>query len=151
MSESAEMGKRPEFPATEAMFKEYFFRDFPYSDNLDGVMDRDIAKAFAEAMFYYNPALFDEKERPLAFMYAAAHCLATALRNSSAGINADGAAYMASKGAGSVSASYAIPQWVMENPVYGQMAQTAYGAKYLSMASARCVGGFALISGATSP
>lgn len=142
---------RREYPAGIGQFKEYFFRDFPYSGSTDGVMDRDIAKAYGEAMFLFNPGLFSDAERPAAFMVLAAHFLVLDLKAGAAGVRAEYGGILAAKSAGSVSASYSVPAWAMESPELSGLAQTQYGARYLSLAAARCRGGFAVVQGATRP
>lgn len=142
------------YPVTVAEFKTWFTRDFPFSTNdsdLSGITSQDIQKAFAEAMFVFNKALFEEDELKTAFMYIAAHYLVIDLKNSSMGLKGSFSGIMSNKSVGSVSVGYSMPNWIMENPLYSLLAQTPYGAKYLSLVIARCVGNMAAVKGATYP
>lgn len=142
------------YPVTVAEFKTWFFRDFPYSENnndLSGITENDILKAFAEAMFVFNKDLFTETEQPTAFMYIAAHYLVIDLKNSSMGLKGAFSGLMTNKSVGSVSVGYSLPNWVMDNPLYSLLAQTPYGVKYLSLVIARCVGNMGVVKGATYP
>lgn len=141
------------YPVTETCFKAWFYRDFPYSDYeaLDGITNKDIRKAFDEASFVFNPDLFTEKEKPIAFMYLAAHYLVIDLKNSSTGLKGVFNGLMSSKSVGSVSVGYTMPAWITDNPLYSLIAQTPYGVKYLSLVIARCVGNFGVVNGATYP
>ena len=142
------------YPVTVSEFKAWFYRDFPYSssqDDLSGIVDMDIEKAFAEAMFVFNKELFAENEVKTAFMYLAAHYLVIDLKNSSRGLKGAFSGLMSSKSVGSVSVGYTMPTWIMENPLYSLIAQTPYGVKYLSLVIARCVGNMGVVKGATYP
>ena len=55
-----------------------------------------------------------------------------------------------SKTVGSVSESYAIPQWMMNNQVLGTYAQTGYGRKYLSLIQPYLIGNIILTPGRTT-
>lgn len=142
------------YPVTVDEFKAWFYRDFPYSENendLSGITNADITKAFAEAMFVFNKELFTESEVKLAFMYLAAHYLVIDLKNSSTGLKGIFNGLMSSKSVGSVSVGYTMPSWITDNPLYSLIAQTPYGVKYLSLVIARCVGNFGVVNGATYP
>ncbi|MBO7735906.1 MAG: DUF4054 domain-containing protein [Methanobrevibacter sp.] len=148
------MSESVTYPVTTAEFKTWFVRDFPFSQNdndLSGIVTADIDKAFAEAMFVYNRQLFTDSEYKIAFLYLAAHYLVIDLKNSSTGLKGAFSGLMSSKSVGSVSVGYSLPTWVMENPLYSLIAQTPYGAKYLSLAIARCVGNMAVVKGCTQP
>ena len=143
-----------DYPVTVDDFRGWFSRDFPYSQqdgDLSGITIQDIQKAFAEAMFVYNRQLFSDSEYKIAFLYLAAHYLVIDLKNSSTGLKGAFSGLMSSKSVGSVSVGYSLPTWVMENPLYSLIAQTPYGAKYLSLAIARCVGNMAVVKGCTQP
>ena len=141
------------YPVTVDEFRGWFSRDFPYSQDgdLTGVTTQDILKALAEAYFIYNPDLFSEKERPIAFLYLAAHYLVIDLKNSSMGLKGAYSGLMSNKSVGSVSVGYTLPSWIMDNPLYSLIAQTPYGVKYLSLVIGRCVGNMAVVKGATYP
>lgn len=142
------------YPVTVAEFKTWFKRDFPFSESdtdLSGITTADIEKAFAEAMFVFNKALFEESEVKTAFLYIAAHYLVIDLKNSSTGLKGSFSGIMSNKSVGSVSVGYTMPSWIMDNPLYSLIAQTPYGAKYLSLVIARCVGNMSAVKGATYP
>ena len=140
------------YPVTVAEFKTWFQRDFPFSnDASQGVTDADILKAFAEASFVFNKALFDESEQKTAFLYIAAHYLVIDLKNSSMGLRGAFNGLMTNKSVGSVSVGYSMPNWILEHPLYSLIAQTPYGIKFLSLMVARCVGNFGVVKGATQP
>lgn len=142
------------YPVTVAEFKSWFHRDFPYSsseDDLSGITSKDIEKAFAEAMFVFNKDLFDENEVKTAFLYLAAHYLVVDIKNSSTGLKGTFNGLMSNKSVGSVSAGYTMPSWISDNPLYSLIAQTPYGAKFLSLMIARCIGNFGVVKGATNP
>lgn len=141
------------FPVTVNQFKEWFQRDFPFSDAdpEEGVMVSDIMKAFTEASLVFNKDLFDESEQPVAFLYLAAHYLVVDLKNSSSGLKGSFNGLMTNKSVGSVSVGYSMPSWILEHPFYSLIAQTPYGAKYLSLVISRCIGNFGIVKGATQP
>ncbi len=142
------------YPVTVAEFKTWFTRDFPFSESasdLTGITDTDITKAFAEAMFVFNKELFTEDEIKTAFMYVAAHYLVIDIANSTSGLSGRFQGFMSSKSVGSVSVSYSLPSWITDNPLYSMLGQTPYGAKYLSLMIARCIGNVGVLKGATHP
>lgn len=127
-------------------FKNYFTRDFPYAPsgqetNQDYVLDTDISKAQGEAKFNINMSFFGTQENfNIGFNYLTAHYLVTDLQNSSQGIAGKYTWLEASKSAGSVSQSFAIPERITKNPLYALIAATRYGAKYLSLILPNMVG-----------
>lgn len=142
------------YPVTVAEFKAWFVRDFPFSSSdsdLSGIVTQDIEKAFAEASFVFNPGLFEEDEKKVAFLYLAAHYLVIDLKNSSTGLRGAFSGLMTNKSVGSVSVGYSLPNWVMNDPLYSLLAQTPYGAKYLSLTIGRCIGNMVVVKGATYP
>ena len=99
-------------------FQAYFYRDFPYgTDPQVSILDQDIAKAYGQVNFAINPYLFTNQENyTLGYLYLAAHWLVTDLRASSQGIAGQYNWLEASKGVGSVSSSFSIPQRILDNP-----------------------------------
>jgi len=119
---------------TVSDFKAYFSRDFPYGLDNTTVMDADITKALGQAVFNFNEGLYGTQEDySLAFLYLTAHYLVIDLRASSQGIAGKFSWLEQSKGVGSVSTSYGIPQSIMEDPVFSMYSTTNYGAKFLSL------------------
>lgn len=118
-----------------ADFQAYFFRDFPYGTDIDTqVTDQDIANAYVMTNVNLNPGLFaDQSGYTVAYLLLAAHYLVMNLRASSQGLNGQFAFLETSKGVGGVSASYAIPQRVLDNPDWSILTKTNYGAQYLQL------------------
>ena len=106
-----------------------------YNDNVDNyISDADISRAFTEAKINFNPKLFPKcDEGRMAFCYLAAHYLVIDLNNALNPFSLGGMGLTQSKSVGSVSESYAIPQWIMNDKNLGLYAQTGYGRKYLSL------------------
>lgn len=98
------------------------------------IQDSDIQRAFAEAKVNFNPSIFPDCEtRSMMFNYLAAHYLVIDITNRMNPLSVGYSGLVQSKSVGSVSESYAIPDWMKNNPVYGPLAQTGYGRKYLSL------------------
>lgn len=116
-------------------FREYFSRDFPYGTDPDtSVTDADIAKAYGQVNFAINQGLFSKQENyTLGYLWLAAHWLVVDLRASSQGISGRYNWLETSKSVGNVSASYSIPQRILDNPLWAMYSQTSYGAKYLQL------------------
>ena len=106
-----------------------------YNDNVENyISDNDIQKAFIEAKMNFNQSLFPKCDECItAFCYLAAHYLVIDLNNALNPFALGGFGLTNSKSVGSVSESYAIPQWVMNDKNLGLYAQTGYGRKYLSL------------------
>lgn len=137
---------------TVSDFKALFVRDFTYGTTTDTVMDADITRAFSEAKANFNQGLFDSDDTlKLAYLYLTAHYMVLDIRGSIAGIAGGGEYSVASKSAGSVSESYAIPQAYMDNPLLSYLAKTSYGQKYLSIVLPRLVGNIGAVAGWTMP
>lgn len=143
-------------PITVQNFKEYFYRDFPYSSSptdYTGIVDKDIEKAMKEAAMNFNQKLFatGSEEEKIAFLYLTAHYLIIDIANSTSGLASKFQGYMSSKSVGSVSVGYTLPQWITDNPILSMLAQTGYGAKYLALMITNMVGNVAIAQGATHP
>ena len=143
-------------PITVQNFKEYFYRDFPYSasqTDYTGIVDADIQKAFKEAAMTYNQNLFDKgsEQEKVAFGYLTAHYLVIDIANSTSGLSSKFQGYISSKSVGSVSVGMNMPSWITDNPILGMLGQTGYGAKYLALVMANMVGNVAIAQGATHP
>lgn len=96
------------------------------------VQDSDIERAFEEAKGSFNTALFSDcNTAQMYYCYVAAHYLVMDIYNASNALSMGFNGMVASKSVGSVSESYGIPQWVMNNPMFALLAQTGYGRKYL--------------------
>lgn len=138
-------------------FKTYFARDFPYpptgeESNTAYVRDVDITKAQDEAKFNFNSSLVaDQAEFSMLFNYLTAHFLVLDLRASSQGLNGSWSWQESSKGVGSVSQSFAIPEIIQNNPVFAAYAKTNYGAKYLNLIMPSLIGPFFTVRGRTLP
>lgn len=118
-----------------ADFKAYFFRDFPYGTDMNtSVLDQDITSAFAMTNININQGLFaSQGSYNIGYFLMSAHYLVMNLRSSSQGINGQFAFLEQSKGVGGVSASFAIPQRVLDNPDWSVLMKTNYGAQFLQI------------------
>lgn len=106
-----------------------------YKDSKENyILDNDISRAFVEARINFNTKLFNKCEDVIiAFCYLAAHYLVIDLNNAQNPFALGGMGIVSSKSVGSVSESYAIPQWILNDKNLGLYAQTGYGRKYLSL------------------
>lgn len=113
-----------------------------YNDNENNyITDADISRAFTEAKVNFNPSLFKSCEAVnMIFCYLAAHYLVIDLNNAQNPLALGFMGFTQSKSVGSVSESYGIPQWMLNNQVYSGYAQTGYGRKYLSLIAPYMVG-----------
>lgn len=138
---------------TATEFRDYFVRDFPYSESIEtGVTDADINKAINEAKYNLNEGLYGSQEQfTLAFLYLTAHYLVMDLRAASQGISGTFAWLQTSKSVGSVSVSSAIPQRILDNPELAIYSTTTYGVKYLSLLLPRLMGQVFTVAGWTRP
>ena len=135
---------------TVAEFKTYFFRDFPYGQGLNTVIDQDIENAFSRASANINEGIFDtQSDFTLGYLLLSAHQLVTALRASSQGVQGAYNFLDASKSVGSVNESFAIPQRILDNPNFSMLAKTTYGAMYLEMVLPRIIGQIFPVEGGT--
>lgn len=122
------------------------------NDSVDNyIQDADIMRAFKEANVNFNTALFGDNDTiKMVFLYLAAHYLVIDLNNA---INPLGMGFMGftqSKSVGSVSESYAVPQWMLNNQMLSAYAQTGYGRKYLSLIQPYLVGNIIFVPGRTT-
>lgn len=134
-------------------FKTFFSRDFPYgADPATSVTDTDIAKAFQLTNIKLNPAMFlDQSSYTIGYQYLSAHNLVISIQTSSQGIAGQNSFLEQSKSVGSVSQSMAIPQRILDNPLWGQYAKTRYGYEYLMMIYPKLSGAMFSVPGRTRP
>lgn len=121
-------------------------------DNVDNyVQDSDIERAFLEAKVNFNTGLFsDDDVAKMIFLYLAAHYLIIDLSNAQNPFGGGFIGFTQSKSVGSVSESYAIPSWILNNPKLSMYAQTGFGRKYLSLIQPYLVGNIILSRGRTT-
>lgn len=143
-------------------FKAWFTRDFKYHTPLgmtgpisecgrEYVTDDDIEKAFIEADMNFNESLFGEDNAlKTCFLYLSAHYLVNDLQTAGDGINSAGYFPVSSRSVGSVSESYAIPEWMMKDPNLGSFTTTRYGQKYLSLIKPLLIGNVQVYTGNTT-
>ena len=106
---------------------------------------KDIMNAIAEANVNFNCGLFPDKTTAkLVFMYLVAHYLTVDFMNAQ-GTNFAG--IMTSRSVGSVSESYTIPQWILNNSGLAPYSSTGYGVKYCSLIRPYLVGNFFVVKG----
>lgn len=122
------------------------------AENADNyISDNDILRAYSEAKVNFNPNLFaDEDTAKMVFCYLAAHYLVIDLNNAQSPFALGFMGFTQSKSVGSVSESYGIPQWMLNNPVLSAYAQTGYGRKYLSLIMPYLRGNIILTPGRTT-
>lgn len=98
------------------------------------ITDDDIQKAMTQAINNGNE-FFGEtlEEKVNIYLHLVAFYLVMDLKNAQIGINGGVAGAVTSTHVGDVSESYAIPQWMLNDPMYSMFAQNAYGLKYLSL------------------
>lgn len=107
-----------------------------YNDNIENyITDTDISKAIIEAKVNFNPQLFASNCEIIktVFSYLVAHFLVIDLNNSMNALSLGFTGITTSKSVGSVSESYGIPKWVLDDSNLGMYAQTGYGRKYLTL------------------
>ena len=123
-----------------------------YNENiLNYVTDKDIERAFMEAAVNFNPNFFvDDDTAEMVFCYLAAHYLVIDKNNALAPFGLGFVGYTQSKSVGSVSESYGIPQYMLNNPLLSGYAQTGYGRKYLSLIQPYLVGNIIFTPGRTT-
>lgn len=136
-------------------FKAYFVRDFPYggtSGDLSTVQDVDIQNAIADAGAFINQGLFPgQAPYNVGFLNLAAHFMVMSLRASSQGIAGQYNWLQSSKGAGPVSESFSIPQWILDNPMWSTLTKTNYGLKFLFLIMPNLVGVSYTLYGPANP
>lgn len=122
------------------------------NDTVDSYISYDdILRAFKEAKVNYNAGLFGEEETAkMVFLYLAAHYLVIDLNNAQNPLGMGFMGFTQSKSVGSVSESYAIPQFMTNNAILSQFATTGYGRKYLSLIQPYLIGNIMLIPGRTT-
>lgn len=100
----------------------------------DYITDDDINKAMTQAILIGNDRFGETcSEKINIYLHLVAFYLVLDIKNSSAGVNSSYTGMVQSKHVGDVSESYAIPQWVQDNPMYSIFTQNGYGLKYLSL------------------
>lgn len=116
---------------------------------LNYTQDSDIINAIAEAKVNFNEGLFSDCcTAKLVFLYLVAYYLTVDFQNAMSPMGGGG--IVQSKSVGSVSESYAIPQWMLNNPSYGMYAVNGYGRKYLSLIRPYLLGTIILSKGRTT-
>lgn len=122
------------------------------NDSVDNyIQDSDILRAFNEAKVNFNAALFgDDDTVKMVFLYLAAHYLVIDLNNAMNPMAMGFMGFTQTKSVGSVSQSFALPDFVTRNAALSQYMQTGYGAKYVSLIYPYLVGNVVLIKGRTT-
>lgn len=133
-------------------FKDYFTRDFPYGNKPENVRDQDIQTGLDDAAVNFNAGLCaNQGEFSIFYLLLAAHYMCTNIAAFQQGAASQYSWLQQSKSVGGVSASYAIPERILSNPTFAMIAQTRYGAKYLSFIVPRMVGVVFTSRGHTKP
>lgn len=103
-------------------------------NKFDYITDEDIVKAMTQAIQIGNERFGETcTEKVNIYLHLVAFYLVMDIKNSSTGVNSSFSGTVQSKHVGDVSESYAIPQWVNDNPMYSIFTQNGYGLKYLSL------------------
>ena len=120
-----------------------------YNDSvLNYTQDSDILEAIKEAFVNFNEALFpDEATAKLVFLFLVAHYLTIDFGIATGNIQVG---LTTSKSVGSVSESYTVPQWLLNNPALSAYATTPYGIKYASLIRPYLVGNIFVVKGSTT-
>lgn len=136
-----------------AQFQSQFTRDFPFgTDPSTQVLDSDVTYAFTFVNVNINQALFaDQGSYTLGYNLLAAHYLVMNLRASSQGINGQFNFLQASKGVGSVSEAFSIPQRILDNPDWAILCKTNYGAMFIQLIIPQLAGQMYIAYGTTLP
>jgi Protein of unknown function (DUF4054) len=136
-----------------ADFKAFFTRDFPYgTDPNTSVLDSDIAKAMTFTNVNMNQGLFGyQASYNIGYFLLTAHYLVMNLRASSQGINGQFNFLENSKGVGSVSQAFAIPQRILDNPDWAILCKTNYGAQFIQLILPQLAGNIFSVHGSTRP
>lgn len=121
-------------------------------DSVDNyIQDSDIMRAFKEAKVNFNAGLFgDDDIVKMVFLYLAAHYLVIDLNNAMNPLAMGFMGFTQSKSVGSVSQSFALPDFVTRNAALSQYMQTGYGAKYVSLIYPYLVGNVLFFKGKTT-
>ena len=121
-------------------------------DSVDNyIQDSDIMRAFKEAKVNFNAGLFgDDDTVKMVFLYLAAHYLVIDLNNAMNPLAMGFMGFTQSKSVGSVSQSFALPDFVTRNAALSQYMQTGYGAKYVSLIYPYLVGNIIFVPGRTT-
>lgn len=115
------------------------------------IQDSDIMRAFNEAVINFNVNLFtDQNSAIMVFLYLAAHYLVIDLNNAMNPLALGFMGFTQSKSVGSVSESYGIPQWMLNNQTLSAYAQTGYGREYLSLIQLYLIGNVLFFNGRTT-
>jgi hypothetical protein len=132
-------------------FKAYYVRNFPYgTDPITTIIDSDITKAIQKSTLNINQGLFSDQESfTLACTMLSAHYLALDMQSSSQGISAKMEWPTQSKSVGTISTSSAIPQRILDNPLFASLSSTSYGLDYLMMVIPLLSGQIFMIDGGT--
>lgn len=127
------------------------FREFPYAPeppDYDFIADYQIDRAMQEARVNFRADIFEDNETAkLLFLYLTAHYLVIDLNNANNPLALGFGGFTQSKSVGSVSESYAIPQWMLNNPMFSNLIQTGYGRKYISLIQPYLVGNIIFTAG----
>lgn len=136
---------------TTVDFKNYFIRDFPYGTDISTtILDSDIGKAFQQTNINFNSDLWqDQGSYNVGYLLLSAHYLVMDIRASSQGINGQFNFLQQSKGVGSVSESFAIPQRILDNPDWAMLTKTNYGMMYLQLVIPQMAGQVFSVCGTT--
>lgn len=140
------------YPISIAEFKTYFSKDFIYGSDSGQVSDNDITRAMSEADMNYNEGMFDdENTKKMIFYYLTAYYLVVDNENASSQGGSGNSGIVSHRRVRNVEETFAVPKWVLENPLFSQFAQNGYGRKYLNMIYPYLIGRITVVPGASLP
>lgn len=114
------------------------------------IQDEDIEEAFNEAKINFNPNLFPtDGVAKIPFLYLAGHYLLIDININLNPLATGAVGITQSKSVGSVSESYALPEWMTKDPILSAFGQTQYGRKYISLIQPYMIGNVMYFDGAT--
>ena len=144
---------------TASAFKAYFDRDFCYATeqatstspgDLEHVRDRDIERAFVDAVTNFNEGLFPTQEiYENAFLHLAAHYLCHNMRQAQQGLTSKYSWLAAQRSVGDVFEGYFTPDAIKNSPWGLFITSTMYGAKYYSLVRPLMTGNVMSVEGTT--
>lgn len=132
-------------------FKAYFSRgQFNFGTVLPSVLDTDIEQAIAEASNVLNFNLYPtDAIGNMALEYLTAHFLQGTLDSTDSQGQPD--TIQSGRGAGGISESIAVPQWILDSPELSVYATTYYGRRWIALTLPYLGGNVYSVPGGTTP
>lgn len=132
---------------TEPLDTEDYWQEDKDESAEDYVSDTDIENAWSEALEVANIDLLTD----LMFLYLVAFYLSYDLNLAESGAAGTGSFPVSQRTVGSVSESYGLPKWVLDDPLLSFYAKNGFGLKYLSMLLPKLCGNVQAVAGWSLP